>query len=82
MTKEAFDSLIQQMVPLQGDLCPQNGTIVNPFNDQMMPDLSCPSLKFGGRKRIHRKIKDKSKRKTQSKRKDKSKTKKKRSIRY
>jgi hypothetical protein len=50
MTKEAFNSLIQQMVPLQGDLCPQKGKMANPFNNNIMPDLSCPGLKMGGRR--------------------------------
>jgi hypothetical protein len=50
MTKQAFDTLIQQMVPLQGNLCPQKGQMANPFNNQVMPDLSCPGLKFGGKK--------------------------------
>ena len=54
MTKQAFDTLIQQMVTLQGNLCPQKGQMSNPFNNQIMPDLSCPSLKFGGK--IHRKL--------------------------
>ena len=50
MTKQAFDTLIQQMVTLQGNLCPQRGQMSNPFNNQIMPDLSCPGLKFGGKK--------------------------------
>jgi hypothetical protein len=54
VTKQAFDTLIQQMVPLQGNLCPQKGQMSNPFNNQVMPDLSCPGAKFGG-KRYHRK---------------------------
>ena len=61
MTMLAFNTLIQQMVPLQGDLCPQRGQIVNPFNNQIMPDLSCPGLKFGGRggkKRTHKRRKN------------------------
>lgn len=51
VTKQAFDTLIQQMVPLQGNLCPQKGQMSNPFNNQIMPDLSCPGLKFGGKRR-------------------------------
>lgn len=51
MTKLAFDTLIQQMVTLQGNLCPQKGQMSNPFNNQIMPDLSCPGLKFGGKRR-------------------------------
>jgi hypothetical protein len=50
VTKQAFDTLIQQMVTLQGNLCPQKGQMSNPFNNQIMPDLSCPGLKFGGKK--------------------------------
>ena len=55
MTLQAFNTLIQQMVPIQGDLCPLSGKMFNPFNNQIMPDLSCPGLKinFGGR-RIHK----------------------------
>ena len=51
MTKQAFNTLIQQMVSLQGDLCPQKGQMANPFNNQIMPDLSCPGAKFGGTRR-------------------------------
>ena len=52
MTLQAFNTLIQQMVPIQGDLCPLSGKMFNPFNNQIMPDLSCPGLKinFGGRR--------------------------------
>lgn len=41
MSSEAFNSLIQQMVPLEGEFCPLSGTIVNPFNETIMPKLSC-----------------------------------------
>ena len=51
MTGDAFNLLINQMVPLTGNLCPQSGTMANPFNNQIMPDLSCPGAKFGGRRR-------------------------------
>ena len=51
MTKQAFDTLIQQMVPLQGNLCPQKGQMSTPFNNEIMPDLSCPGAKFGGKRR-------------------------------
>lgn len=54
MTKDAFDTLIGKMVALQGDLCPQKGQIVNPFNTQAVPDLSCPGIKFGGRRRTRK----------------------------
>jgi hypothetical protein len=52
MTLQAFNTLIQQMVPIQGDLCPQSGKIFNPFNNQIMPNLSCPGLKIGGRRKL------------------------------
>jgi hypothetical protein len=38
------------MVTLQGNLCPQKGRMANPFNNEVMPDLSCPALMFGGKK--------------------------------
>ena len=54
MTKEAFGALIQQMVPIQGELCPQKGQMANPdtFTTQpIMPDLSCFTVhKKGGAK--------------------------------
>ena len=60
MTGDAFNLLINQMVPLTGNLCPQSGTMANPFNNQIMPDLSCPGAKFGGRRRrTHKKNKNK-----------------------
>jgi hypothetical protein len=68
MTKDAFNSLVKQMVPLNGNLCPQSGTMANPFNDQIMPDLSCPGSKFGGRRRTRRyKKSNKSKKSKKSK---------------
>lgn len=64
MTKEAFDKLIQNMVKLQqGNLCPQKGDLINPFNDKIMPDLSCPGVMFGGKK-YRRKLKTKKHKKT------------------
>ena len=57
MTKDAFNSLVQQAVPLQGNLCPQKGQMVNPFNNSIMPDLSCPGSKFGGKSRNRKTIK-------------------------
>jgi hypothetical protein len=54
MTVQAFNTLIQQMVPLQGNLCPQKGQMLNPFNNQIMPDLSCPGAKFGGKRKTRR----------------------------
>jgi hypothetical protein len=53
MTTQAFNALIQQMVPIQGDLCPQSGKMFNPFNNQVMPDLSCPGLKIGGKSKLN-----------------------------
>jgi hypothetical protein len=38
------------MVSLKDNLCPQSGTMANPFNNQLMPDLSCIGTKIGGRK--------------------------------
>ena len=59
MTFEAFNTLIRAMVPLTGNLCPQKpqtpSAMVDPFNAKIMPDLSCPGMKFGGkRKRLFR----------------------------
>jgi len=51
MTLQAFNQLIEEMVPLSGELCPLQGKMVIPFTDQIMPDLSCPGLKFGGKRR-------------------------------
>jgi hypothetical protein len=52
------------MVPIQGDLCPLKGEMFNPFNNQIMPDLSCPGSKFGGRRRTRKFINKKSINKT------------------
>jgi hypothetical protein len=69
MTGEAFNLLINQMVPLTaGNLCPQSGTTVNPFNNNLMPDLSCPGAKFGGRRRTRRYKKNKKSRKSKKRR--------------
>jgi hypothetical protein len=46
MTSSAFNLLIQQMIQITGDLCPQKGKMFDPFNNQIMPDLSCPGLKI------------------------------------
>lgn len=51
MTKQAFDTLIERMVYLRGDLCPQKGEIVNPFDTKTAPKLSCVGPKFGGRRK-------------------------------
>ena len=64
MSKDAFNSLINQMVTLTGNLCPQSGTMANPFNNQIMPDLSCPGAKFGGRRRTRRYKKSKKSKKS------------------
>ena len=74
MTKEAFNMLIQQMVPLQGNLCPQKGQMSNPFNNQTTPDLSCPSIKFGigGNRRYTRKPIKNKKQKSKKHRRNKS----------
>jgi hypothetical protein len=54
MDKLAFQRLISEMVPLSGDLCPQSGKMSEPFTNTIMPDLSCPSLKFGGKNKKHK----------------------------
>jgi hypothetical protein len=64
MSMQAFNSLIQQMVPLSGNLCPQNGKMTNPFNNQIMPDLSCPGSKFGGKRKTKKSKKSKKSKKT------------------
>ena len=49
VTNQAFNTLVQKMVPLQQDnLSPLQGEIVNPFNNDIMPNLSCPGTKFTG----------------------------------
>jgi len=49
VTNQAFNTLVQKMVPLQQDnLSPLQGEIVNPFNNDVMPNLSCPGSKFTG----------------------------------
>ena len=49
MTLKAFNTLIQQMIPLSGNLCPPKGQMSNPFNNEIMSDLSCSGLKIGGK---------------------------------
>ena len=56
MTIKAFDKLIQNMELQQGNLCPNEGHLLNPFNNEIMPDLSCPGIMFGGKK-YRRKLK-------------------------
>jgi hypothetical protein len=51
MTLQAFNNLIKEMIPITGELCPLQGKMVHPFSEEIMPDLSCPGLKFGGKKR-------------------------------
>lgn len=57
MTFAAFNVLMNKMVPLSGNFCPQKPpqpeAMVNPFNAQIMPDLSCPgAVVTGGRNKI------------------------------
>jgi hypothetical protein len=66
MTMQAFNTLLQQMTPLQGELCPMRGNIVNPFTNEIMPDLSCPGNKLGG-KRGRKTRKNKKSRKNKNK---------------
>jgi len=69
MTTEAFNTLINQMEPLTGNLCPQKGKMVIPFNNKIMPDLSCPGSKFGGaRTRRYKKTKKTLKKKSKKRR--------------
>lgn len=49
MSLTAFNNLVAKMTPLTGDLCPQSGSIVNVFTNEIMPDLSCPGIKIGGK---------------------------------
>ena len=61
MTFAAFNVLMTKMVPLSGNFCPQKPpqpeAMVNPFNAQIMPDLSCPgAVVTGGRKNRTRHI--------------------------
>jgi len=53
VTLTAFNTLITQMVPLSGDLCPQKGQMATNdiFTNDIMPDLSCPGAQFGGIRR-------------------------------
>jgi hypothetical protein len=71
MTLEAFNTLIQQMVPIKGDLCPLSGKMFNPFNNQIMPNLSCPGLIGGRRINKYKKLKTK-KHKSKKRRQNKS----------
>ena len=63
MTMKAFDKLIQNMELQQGNLCPNKGHLLNPFNNEIMPDLSCPGIMFGGKK-YRRKLKTRKNKKT------------------
>ena len=64
MTSKAFNSLIEQMTPIQGDdLCPLSGTIISPFDNNMMPVLTSDPIKKGGR-RTRKNKKSKKSRKT------------------
>jgi hypothetical protein len=66
MTLQAFNTLIGQMITITGNLCPQSGKMSNPFNNMIMPILSCPGSKItvGGRRKpnTHKYKKRKSKR--------------------
>jgi hypothetical protein len=53
MTPQAYNILISKMIPITGQLSPVKGQMADPFDEKLMPDLSCPGLKFGGR-RIHK----------------------------
>jgi hypothetical protein len=54
MTLNAFNQLIKEMIPITGNLCPQSGKMSNPFNNRIMPILSCPGSKItvGGRRKF------------------------------
>lgn len=71
MTQQAFNSLISQMVNLTGNLCPQQGKIADPFNEQIMPDLSCPGSKFGGKRSKRKTIRQKKYKKSKKSKKNK-----------
>ena len=62
MTLDAFNTLVKEMVPLTGDLCPVNGQMSNPFNNKIMPNLSCPKTQVGGKRRTKKYKKSKKKR--------------------
>jgi hypothetical protein len=53
MTLNAFNQLINEMITITGNLCPQSGKMSNPFNNLIMPILSCPGSKItvGGRRK-------------------------------
>lgn len=67
MTPQAYNVLISKMIPITGQLSPVKGQMSEPFDEKVMPELSCPGLKFGGR-RIH-KNKNRRSRKTRKTRK-------------
>jgi hypothetical protein len=54
MTARAFNNFIITMKPIiDPNKCPQKGEMSDPFDNQVMPNLSCPGAKFdysGGRK--------------------------------
>jgi hypothetical protein len=64
MTADAFNILVQQMVPLSGNLCPAKGQMASPFNNKIMPDLSCPVSQVGGKRRTKKTKKRKRTKKT------------------
>ena len=49
MTPQAYNILISKMIPITGQLSPEKGQMADPFDEKVMPELSCPGLKFGGR---------------------------------
>ena len=49
MTPYAYNTLISKMIEITGQLSPVKGQMADPFDERVMPDLSCPGLKFGGR---------------------------------
>jgi hypothetical protein len=59
MTSKAFNTLVQQMVPLSGNLCPTKGQMASPFDNNIMPDLSCPMSPVGGKRRTKKSKKSK-----------------------
>ena len=68
MDKTSFQKLINEMIPLTDNLSPQKGKMFDPFTNIIMPNLSCPSLKFGGKKRKTKNRKNKTGRKNKTRR--------------
>jgi len=73
MTAKAFNNCINNMEKITAtDKCPQKGKMCDPFNNEITPDLSCPGLVFGGKRRYTRKYKIKKLSKSKNNRKIKS----------